>query len=97
MYAAVRRYSLKSGASVAALVGKVQSGFVPLIETAPGFVSYQVLDTGSGEIASITVFKDKAGAEESTRKAADWVKGNLADMVGPAQVTAGEIRFERKA
>jgi hypothetical protein len=97
MYAAVRSYSLKAGASVAELVAKVQSGFVPLIEKAPGFVSYQVLDTGSGGIVSITVFRDKAGAEESTRKAADWVKGNLATMIGPAQVTAGEIRFERKA
>jgi hypothetical protein len=98
VYAAIRRYSLQSGATVGEVVAKVQAGFIPLIEKAPGFVSYQVLDNGAGEITSITVFRDKAGADESTRRAAEWVKGNLASMFGGApQVTAGEIKFERRA
>jgi hypothetical protein len=38
------------------------------------FVRYYWLDTGKGEGASVSVFKDKAGADESVRLAADYVK-----------------------
>jgi hypothetical protein len=39
-----------------------------------------------------SVFQDKAGAEESNRKAADWARQNLAAVLpNPPQITSGEV------
>jgi hypothetical protein len=43
-------------------------------------------------VISISLFADQAGAEESTRRAADWVQQNLADFfAGPPTVTTGSV------
>ena len=42
---------------------------------------YYWLDSGNGDGASLSVFKDKAGADESVRLAADWVKDNLSKLL----------------
>ena len=55
--------------------------FVPVVKTAKGFVRYYWLDTGDGEGASLSVFKDKAGADESVRLAADYVKEHLSKLL----------------
>ena len=44
-----------------------------MVKKAKGFVRYYWLDTGKGEGASVSVFKDKAGADESVHLAADYV------------------------
>ena len=46
-----------------------------------GFVRYYWLDTGAGEGASFGVFKDKAGADESVRLAADFVRTKMATLL----------------
>jgi hypothetical protein len=38
-------------------------------------------DTGKSEGASVSVFKDKAGADESVRLAADYVKEHLSKLL----------------
>jgi hypothetical protein len=45
--------------------------------------------TGSGGVA-VTVCDDKAGADESSRRAADWVKANLSSPVDPPEITEGD-------
>jgi len=59
----------------------VKEGFVPLLKKATGFVRYYWLDTGSGEGASLSVFRDKAGADESVLLAADFVKTNMSEFL----------------
>jgi hypothetical protein len=44
-------------------------------------VRYYWLDTGDGEGASLGVFEDKAGADESVRLAADYVKEHLSKLL----------------
>ena len=44
-----------------------------------GFQAYYLLDTWDGGFATISVFEDRAGAEESPRAAAKWVAENIAD------------------
>ena len=80
MYAVVRHYHFKpeEGEKIDKLV---REGFVPLIKKANGFIRYYWLDTGLGEGASFSVFRDKAGADESIRLAADFVKANLSAVV----------------
>ena len=90
MYAVVRRYDGVTDPVEA--VRRVQEGFVPLLREVPGFVAYYVLDAGGGVIVSTSVFDDQAGSEESTKRAADCVRGNLAALIpNPPQVTAGQV------
>jgi hypothetical protein len=96
MHMVVRKYRIKSGASVGEIVQRVQEGFVPIISQTPGFVAYHIVDTGSDTIASVTLFQDKAGADESTRRASDWVSMNLISLLQiPAEITAGEVLFSK--
>ena len=45
-----------------------------------GFLRYYWLDTGNGDGASLSVFKDKAGADQSVRLAAEYVKQRLSEL-----------------
>ena len=41
---------------------------------------------------STSVFQDQSGAEESNKRAADYVRENLASLLPkPPQITAGEV------
>ena len=60
---------------------KIQEGFVPLIRKAKGFIRYYWLVTADGEGASFGVFQDMAGADESVRLAAGWVRENMANLL----------------
>jgi hypothetical protein len=76
----------------------VNQGFVPIISKAPGFVAYYVVDAGNDVVASVSVFQDQAGAEESNRMAADWVKENIASLVsGSPEITAGVVTVHKTA
>jgi hypothetical protein len=92
MFAVVRHYHFKpeDGKKIDQLV---QEGFVPLIKKAKGFVRYYWLDTGSGEGASMSVFRDKAGADESVVLAADFVKKNMSEfLIQKPEVIEGPVK-----
>ena len=93
MYVAVRRYQTKAGSS-GEIARRAQQGFVPLVSQIPGFVAYYGVDAGNDVVVTISLFQDQAGEEESTRRAADWVKQNVAEFVqGAVELTAGEVRW----
>ncbi|GHD65533.1 MULTISPECIES: hypothetical protein [Streptomyces] len=90
MYAAIRRYEGVTDSGEAARL--VNEGFVPLMRQVPGFVAYYWIDTGDGAMVSTSVFQDRAGADESISRAADFVRDNLASLLpNPPQVMAGEV------
>lgn len=95
MYATIRRYrGLNAGSSQEIMV-RVQDGFVPLISALPGFLEYRVLEAGPGELVSLTVFTDRAGAEEAARRSQEWVSKNLSSFILDApEITQGEIILE---
>lgn len=97
MYASIRRYKTSPG-KAAELAQRVNEGFVSIIGKAPGFVAYYVVDAGNDVVASVSVFQDQAGSEESNRMAADWVKRNIASLVsGPPEITAGAVTVYKTA
>ena len=96
MYVAIRRYQLEDPGSVDEVLGRVNEGFIPIIKDAPTFMAYYALDSGGGEVTSVSVFEDQSAAEESNTKAADWVGQNLASMVpNPPEILAGEVGATR--
>ena len=97
MYASIRRYQVDPD-SVDEVVRQAEEGFVPIVSGAPGFNAYYLVNAGDGVVASISLFEDQAGAEESNKLAADWVKDTLAALVtGPPEITAGEVALHTGA
>jgi hypothetical protein len=93
MYGVVRQYDVDPG-TISQIVERAREGFLPLISKAPGFVSYRIFDAGSKGLVTVSTFQDKAGADESVRLAATWVRENLATLVpDPPRVTSGELRI----
>ena len=80
MFAVIRHYHFnpKDGAEIDR---RIREEFVPIVKSATGFVRYYWLDTGNGEGASLSVFKDQAGADESVRLAASYVKEHLSKLL----------------
>ena len=88
MYAVVRSYS---GQGVTELFDRLEQSnqeVNDLIGGVPGFVSYTALRTGEGGV-TVTVCQDKTGTDESSRRAAEWVKENIGTMANPPVITEG--------
>ncbi|HEX5587664.1 MAG TPA: hypothetical protein VFZ17_10165 [Acidimicrobiia bacterium] len=65
---------------------------MPLLENVSGFVAYYWIDAGVGVMASLSVFDDKAGADESVELAHRWVQENAPHLFpNPPRVTEGEV------
>jgi quinol monooxygenase YgiN len=92
MFAAIRYYRIDPN-SRDEVVRRVQEGFVSIIRDMPGFISYLVLTPTErkGEIVSVSLFEDQQSAEESNKKAEDWVQQNLSELVLPPELAAGQL------
>jgi hypothetical protein len=86
MFAAIRTYGVTDIDELSELVN---DGFLPIVESVPGFVAYYVVDAGDGMASSITICEDKTGVDESTSRAAEWVEEHALEFIGsgPAVVT----------
>jgi hypothetical protein len=98
MFSSVRRYRLKSG-SFDDLLHLVDTDFAETVQEMEGFVEYQVLECGNGELITITTFTDRDTAAASTEIAADWVRDTLARKFDLERLEAfvGEIAISRAA
>ncbi len=89
MHAVVRTYTGSSGA-VAQLKPRAKE-IEATIRRAPGFVAYYLLETPEG-LTTLTVCQDRAGCDESSRLAAQWIRDNAPDVIKKApQITQGEL------
>lgn len=89
MYATVRNYP--GNTELADVLVQNEAAVKSLLSGIDGFEAYYLVRTDAGAF-SITVYGDQAGAEESNRMAADWVRENAAEVAGnPPQVSAGEV------
>ena len=97
MYASMRRYTVSPGME-AEVARRVNRGFVPIISKGPGFVAYYLVDAGNGVVTSVSIFKDRSGAELSNAMAAQWVKHSIASLVdGAPEITAGTVTVHAAA
>jgi hypothetical protein len=94
MYAMVRSYSGEGASELFDLLGQREEDIRSLIGGVPGFVSYAAFRSGDGGM-TVTVCEDKAGTDESARRAAGWVKENVSATANPPVITEGStvLRF----
>jgi hypothetical protein len=101
MYATIRRYSTKTATTqqtVDDFKRRIEEKFVPTIHDIRGFHTYGVLKVGDKELLSISIFEDRQGAAESTRKAQEFVqKDPLRDQLSKAEVLEGELLLLKEA
>jgi hypothetical protein len=99
-YAVVRSRQIKAGHIAADVMASIEAGYVPLLREVPGFVAYiGVADPASTASAFITICADKAGTDESTRLAGQWLTDNGYDyfegdpvvLEGPIGIAAGNL------
>jgi hypothetical protein len=88
MYVVVRRYE-----NAVALHEAMQRGpqeIERLLSSVPGFVSYHGLRDGN-TVVTVSVCQDRAGVDETTRRAAEWVREHVpAGAVGAPEIIEGE-------
>ena len=96
MFASVRRYRLESG-SIDELLHLVDTDFAETVQEMDGFLEYQVVECGNGELITITTFKDRRSAEASMEMAADWIRDTLARRFDLTRFEAfvGEVAISR--
>src|SRR5262249_33436653 len=85
MHAVIRNYSGKGTEGLFDLLEKNKGEVESLIRGVKGFVSYSLVRTTRGGF-SVSVYQDKAGADESTRAAREWIAKN-ASKTGVARPT----------
>jgi heme-degrading monooxygenase HmoA len=89
MYTVVRRYS--GNTELADALVQNQGEVKRIISEVNGFRAYYLVRNEDGNTFTISVFEDKAGAEESSRAAAEWLRENLADLqLSPPEILGGE-------
>ena len=94
MYTVVRNYT-DEASDVVDQARQREGSIKELMRGIDGFVAYYLIDTQSGGLASVSVFEDRAGAEESTRAAGKWIRENIADWVpNPPTVIQGEVAID---
>jgi hypothetical protein len=96
MFASVRRYRLESG-SIDDLLHLVDTDFAEAVQEMEGFLEYQVLECGNGDIITITTFRDRRSAEASMEVSADWVRDTLAAQFELTRLEGfvGEVAISR--
>jgi hypothetical protein len=93
MHGVLRHYKLDAK-NVDEIVRRVAKAGTAIMKGIPGFVSYGIMDAGQGHLVTYSVYESKAGTAESTKKAAAWIKENIAPLVpNPPQVVEGEVRL----
>jgi hypothetical protein len=88
MYVAIRSYSGQGASELFDALAERREDVKALMSTVPGFVSYEAFrNDGGGQ--TVTVTEDKAGTDESSRRAVEWVKENVGVTLDPPTVTEG--------
>jgi hypothetical protein len=88
MHVAIRSYSGQGASELFDLAGRRAEDLKTLISGVPGLVSFAAFRTEGGGVA-VTVCQDKSGTDESSRRAAEWVKENFSATVDPPVITEG--------
>jgi hypothetical protein len=88
MYVVVRKYSGSGASELFDLIEQRSDEVKEVIAGTPGFISYAAFREGDGGM-TVTSCQDKAGVDESSKRAADWVGENATASVDPPEITEG--------
>ena len=90
MYLVVRSYSGPGTSELFDLLGERHDEVRDLIGAVPGFVTYAATRTGADTGVTATLCQDKAGTDESSRRAAEWVSQHVTTPGVTPTISEGE-------
>jgi hypothetical protein len=90
MYIVIRKYGGAGASELMDTIEQRSDDVKEVISGTPGFISYAAFREGDGGI-TITACQDKAGVDESSERAATWVKENHTADVDPPEITEGPV------
>jgi hypothetical protein len=98
MFTSIRRYRLQDASASEELMRRVDDDFADEITAQPGFVSYEFVDCGDGEVMTVSIFREADEAEASRDLAKRWSEDNLGDFdFTTGDALHGEIMVSRAA
>ena len=101
MYATIRRYTAKGTVdkkTLDDLKQRIEDGFVPIAQDIHGFHCYYAVNVDNRQLVTVSLFDDKTGAAESTRRAAEFVKKDpMKDQLGTPEVLEGDLLVAKEA
>ena len=89
MFVVVRKYSGSGASELFDRIEERSDDVKEVISGTPGFISYAAFRSEDGGV-TVTSCEDKAGVEESSRRAADWVAENVDASVDPPEIVEGD-------
>ena len=89
MHTIIRTYAGDGADELFTEMEALQTEVCDLISGVPGFISYTAFRTSDGG-TTVTACEDKAGTDESSRRAAEFVKQNISVKVASPSVTEGD-------
>jgi len=111
VFASMRRYRMQAGMQ-AEFARRVDGSFADEIAAQPGFVCYELIDCGGGDLFTLSMFLEPAQAETSRQLARRWTADNLQDIdhtrydaihgeslvnrAAPGMLDPGHVGAERK-
>ena len=96
MHAVIRTFSGSGATKLLDLLEGRRGEVEGIIRPVKGFVSYSLIRTADSGV-SVTVCEDKAGTDESSRLAREWIGKNAADLgVSPPTVAEGTVILHLK-
>ncbi len=91
MHAVARSYAGGDAGALFDLIEERRAEVEDLLRSVSGFVSYAAFRTDEGGV-TVTVCQDKAGTDESSEVARNWVAENAADLsVEPPAISEGSV------
>jgi hypothetical protein len=98
MYTTIRHYNVTPD-STDEVIKRAIDGFIPIISKTPGFLTYDLVNTGRDTLTTISTFENLAGTEKSNEPAETWIKdNNLASrFTGPPIVMGGLVGGHKSA
>jgi hypothetical protein len=87
MHAVTRTYSGKGAQQLFDVLEKNKAELDRLSRSIKGFVNFYLVRTADGGF-SVSVYDDKAGADESIRVARDWIAKNAANISAAAPIVS---------
>ena len=88
MHVIVRSYSGQGATELFDALGERQDEVKSLMGSIPGFISYAAFRSNGGG-QTVTACEDKAGTDDSAKRAAEWIRDNLDVSVDPPTVSEG--------
>jgi hypothetical protein len=88
MHVMIRSYSGQGASDLFDALAERQDDVKSLMGSVPGFISYSAFRSNGGG-QTVTACQDKAGTDESSRRAAEWIRENLGVQVEPPTITEG--------